>query len=188
MSSSSFYFAPLLTFELVSSSPDHFSATGSLLSTIAPPAAVLPMKDGALSFTSDAFPDTGRAPNQGFEVRCRSLSSSSFLPRGVSLITSFSSSLPSHFPFALFQGLTASPDGSKLWAVAQSGMVQDGGADQDNKYTRIFGWDLTTSAPTLVEEYVFLLPVTNGKSKALATSKFESSSSVSSRLENLTEI
>ncbi|KAL7411305.1 esterase-like activity of phytase-domain-containing protein [Mrakia frigida] len=114
----------------------HFSATGSLLSTIAPPAAVLPMKDGALSFTSDAFPDTGRAPNQGFE------------------------------------GLTASPDGSKLWAVAQSGMVQDGGADQDNKYTRIFGWDLTTSAPTLVEEYVFLLPVTNGKSKALATSDF----------------
>lgn len=51
-------------------------------------------------------------------------------------------------------------------------MVQDGGSAQDNKYTRIFGWDLTTSTPTLVEEYVFLLPVTNGKSKALATSEF----------------
>ncbi|KAL1943968.1 hypothetical protein VTO73DRAFT_3786 [Trametes versicolor] len=43
------------------------SAEGQLIETISPPEAILPFIDGALNFTSDADPDTGRAGNQGFE-------------------------------------------------------------------------------------------------------------------------
>lgn len=41
--------------------------TGIILSTIVPPSAITPMIGGKLNFTSQANPDTGRAPNQGFE-------------------------------------------------------------------------------------------------------------------------
>jgi hypothetical protein len=41
--------------------------TGIVLSTIAPPAAITPFIGGKLNFTSAVNPDTGRAPNQGFE-------------------------------------------------------------------------------------------------------------------------
>jgi len=41
--------------------------TGIVLSSIAPPPAILPYIGGKLNFTSEVNPDTGRAPNQGFE-------------------------------------------------------------------------------------------------------------------------
>lgn len=41
--------------------------TGTFLSTIAPPSAIVPMIGGKINFTSQVTPDTGRAPNQGFE-------------------------------------------------------------------------------------------------------------------------
>ncbi|KAF9038061.1 esterase-like activity of phytase-domain-containing protein [Panaeolus papilionaceus] len=44
-----------------------FDPSGNLLQTIQPPSAVLPRISGALNFTSDEDPDTGRAANQGFE-------------------------------------------------------------------------------------------------------------------------
>uniref|UniRef100_A0A8H7XLP0 Phytase-like domain-containing protein n=1 Tax=Psilocybe cubensis TaxID=181762 RepID=A0A8H7XLP0_PSICU len=44
-----------------------FNAAGQLLQTIQPPAAILPIIDGELNFTSEDDPDTGRAANQGFE-------------------------------------------------------------------------------------------------------------------------
>ncbi|KAF9002928.1 esterase-like activity of phytase-domain-containing protein [Cyathus striatus] len=45
-----------------------FSANGDLIQTIQPPSAVLPRTEsGALNFTSDTDPATGRAGNQGFE-------------------------------------------------------------------------------------------------------------------------
>ncbi|KAL1745518.1 esterase-like activity of phytase-domain-containing protein [Schizophyllum fasciatum] len=44
-----------------------FSADGALLHAIAPPAAVLPKKDGETDFTSVEDPDSGRAANQGLE-------------------------------------------------------------------------------------------------------------------------
>ncbi|OCH85048.1 hypothetical protein OBBRIDRAFT_343414 [Obba rivulosa] len=40
---------------------------GNLLETIQPPAAFLPLIDGALNFTGSMNPDTGRVANQGFE-------------------------------------------------------------------------------------------------------------------------
>ncbi|KAL0581259.1 hypothetical protein V5O48_000742 [Marasmius crinis-equi] len=46
----------------------HFTADGHLISTIQPPAAILPKdSDGNLNFTSEENPTTGRTPNQGFE-------------------------------------------------------------------------------------------------------------------------
>ncbi|KAH9481999.1 putative secreted protein [Psilocybe cubensis] len=45
-----------------------FSATGQLIQTIQPPDAFLPRDaSGALNFTSEVNPITGRSPNQGFE-------------------------------------------------------------------------------------------------------------------------
>ncbi|CAK5272723.1 unnamed protein product [Mycena citricolor] len=43
----------------------HFAANGSLIQTIQPPAAILPMINGTLNFTSETNPDTGRQGNQG---------------------------------------------------------------------------------------------------------------------------
>ncbi|OCH85049.1 hypothetical protein OBBRIDRAFT_740557 [Obba rivulosa] len=42
-------------------------ASGNLLETIQPPAAFLPLINGALNFTGSVNPDTGRVANQGFE-------------------------------------------------------------------------------------------------------------------------
>ena len=43
-----------------------FSSTGALIQAIAPPEAILPLtKKGALDFTSEDDPKTGRAANQG---------------------------------------------------------------------------------------------------------------------------
>ncbi|KAI0339337.1 hypothetical protein BDW22DRAFT_1409186 [Trametopsis cervina] len=44
-----------------------FSANGSLIQTIQPPDAIIPITDGDIDFTSEDDPDTGRAGNQGFE-------------------------------------------------------------------------------------------------------------------------
>lgn len=41
------------------------TAQGQLIETIQPPQAILPLINGALNFTSDTDPDTGRAGNQG---------------------------------------------------------------------------------------------------------------------------
>ncbi|KAF8326354.1 esterase-like activity of phytase-domain-containing protein [Cantharellus anzutake] len=44
-----------------------FRRDGTLLSTIQPPEALVPLIGGSLNFTSAINPDTGRTPNQGFE-------------------------------------------------------------------------------------------------------------------------
>ncbi|WVQ86108.1 hypothetical protein IAT38_008276 [Cryptococcus sp. DSM 104549] len=112
-----------------------YSAAGTLLETIVPPHAVLPYKNGALNFTSEADPGTGRVPNQGFE------------------------------------GLTVSADGNTLYALLQSGLVQDLDSNDEGRYTRLFVYDVS-STPTLRSSYVLKLPVTNGKGKALSQSDF----------------
>ena len=42
-----------------------FDPSGNLLQTIQPPAAVVPMINGKVNFTSESGPDTGRTGNQG---------------------------------------------------------------------------------------------------------------------------
>jgi hypothetical protein len=83
-----------------------------------------------------------------------------------------------------FEGLTTSSDGTMLYALLQSALVQDGGSDKSTeRYTRLLAYSLSSSgkskrkdkksaatAPTLVAEYVVPLP-TSGKGKAYASSE-----------------
>lgn len=42
-----------------------FTSSGDLIQTIQPPKAILPFQNGALNFTSEVDPTTGRVGNQG---------------------------------------------------------------------------------------------------------------------------
>ena len=113
-----------------------FSRDGKLQSVIQPPAAVLPRRNGELSFASNNPPDgkpaptpanpvTGRQNNQGME------------------------------------GLSLSPDGRTLFVLLQSAARQDGGTGGTGprRNTRLFAYDMTGSAgPVLTGEYVIQLP------------------------------
>ncbi|WVQ74191.1 hypothetical protein IAR50_003785 [Cryptococcus sp. DSM 104548] len=70
-----------------------------------------------------------------------------------------------------FEGLTASSDGNTLYALLQTGTVQDLDADDYGRYTRLYVYDVS-GTPTLTNAYVLTLPVTNGKGKPLAQSDF----------------
>ncbi|KAG8934162.1 hypothetical protein FRC00_012459 [Tulasnella sp. 408] len=57
--------------------------------------------------------------------------------------------------FTSFEGLTASPDGHKLYAMLQSSTMQDGGTDDTtSRYTRLFVYDVNRRVPKLIGEYV----------------------------------
>lgn len=88
----------------------HFDASGRMKAAIQPPAALLPMRNGTISFNSNtppiydpdlapqpANPNHGRSNNQGFE------------------------------------GLTVSPDGNTLWVMLQSATRQEGGAGSSSQ-------------------------------------------------------
>ncbi|KIO17674.1 hypothetical protein M407DRAFT_84740 [Tulasnella calospora MUT 4182] len=111
-----------------------FLSEGTLAYVIKPPTAVIPRLGGAINFSGEIDPDSGRASNQGFE------------------------------------GLTASPDGHKLYAMLQSATMQDGGTDdKTSRYARLFVYDVKL-IPKLIGEYVVPLPQTAKKKKTLAQS------------------
>ena len=112
-----------------------FSRDGKLLSAFAPPQAFLPMRKGALNFSSNnpgpgaptpdpRNPETGRQNNQGFE------------------------------------GTAITPDGKFAVQVLQSATRQDGGDDPSTRnFTRALMWDMADPAnPKLAHEYVVPLP------------------------------
>ncbi|KAG9048256.1 hypothetical protein FS837_000392 [Tulasnella sp. UAMH 9824] len=73
--------------------------------------------------------------------------------------------------FTSFEGLTASPDGHKLYAMLQSSTMQDGGTDDTtSRNTRLFVYDIKRHVPKLIGEYVVPLPQTAKKHKTLAQS------------------
>jgi hypothetical protein len=112
-----------------------FDPTGTRVASIQPPEAVIPKIGGKTNFTSVLDPDSGRAPNQGFE------------------------------------GFTASPDGSTIYALLQTATEQDGGNDKTtSRYTRLFAWDATTSGYPLIGEWVVPLPQ-SGKGKTYGQSE-----------------
>lgn len=55
------------------------------------------------------------------------------------------------------EGLSVSPDGTRLFAMLQSPTVQDGGQDNAARNTRILVYDLTQTDTPLVGEYVYQL-------------------------------
>jgi hypothetical protein len=116
-----------------------------MLQAIQPPAAILPMRNGSVSFSADSapeydpsikvtpsIPDSGRQNNQGFE------------------------------------GLTTSNDGKTLYALLQSAMTQEGGqasSDSGLNHARMLEYDVSVPTPVLKHEYVVELPTYTGLSK-----------------------
>ena len=126
----------------------HFNSNGIMIGAIRPPDAILPMRNGLVSFSADSpsrisgllhdvdppSPTQGRQNNQGFE------------------------------------GLTISPDGKDLYALVQSACVQEGGtSNPTRRYSRLVHYQLpngnhyshderATQTVNYVGEYVVPLP------------------------------
>ncbi|KAG8845516.1 hypothetical protein FRB96_002484 [Tulasnella sp. 330] len=60
-----------------------------------------------------------------------------------------------------FESMTASPKGTKLYAMLQAALIQDGGSNKDgDDYVRLFEWDVSSAKPSLTGEWVVPLPQT----------------------------
>lgn len=118
-----------------------FSRAGNLVQAIRPPDALIPIRNGSESFSSDnpprydptkapipANPTSGRVNNHGFE------------------------------------GLTSSPDGRYLYTLLQGAAIQEGGSKAaTERYVRFLQYDTLrpsgpTGTPSLIAEYVVALP------------------------------
>ena len=119
-----------------------FDASGKMINAISPPDAILPLRNGSVSFSANSpprydpnvivtpgDPTQGRQNNQGFE------------------------------------GLTVDPEGKTLYVLLQSADEQEGGAKSTTrKYTRFLEYDISScygpkaSAPKYVSEWVVPLP------------------------------
>ncbi|KAH6866262.1 outer membrane autotransporter [Thelonectria olida] len=136
-----------------------FDKKGKMQAAVAPPHALLPLRNDTVSFSSSnpplynpdqvpvpSDPTQGRQNNQGFE------------------------------------GMTASPDGKSLWVLLQSAALQDGGVKKSaRRYTRLLEYSIRkgksyghVSAPVYEAEYVVPLPTftdDNGKTAVAAQSE-----------------
>ncbi|KID93094.1 outer membrane autotransporter [Metarhizium guizhouense ARSEF 977] len=114
-----------------------FDRNGRMTAAVAPPNALLPLRNGTVSFSSNnppanhstkktipSNPTQGRQNNQGFE------------------------------------GMTASPDGQTLWVLLQSAAVQDGGSSSTTRrYTRLLQYSTKDKQAVVYQgEYVVPLP------------------------------
>lgn len=117
----------------------HFDTVGKMIGAIQPPPALLPLRNGSLSFSSGNPPyyefgqgpklnpvdgPSGRRNNRGLE------------------------------------GLTVSGDGKNLYALLQGATNQDGGLErQTERYARLLKYDITVaSKPRYAREFVVPLP------------------------------
>ncbi|KAH7130840.1 outer membrane autotransporter [Dactylonectria macrodidyma] len=136
-----------------------FNKKGKMTVAVAPPDAILSLRNGSVSFSSNnpplynpekepvpSDPTQGRQTNQGFE------------------------------------GMTASPDGKSLWVLLQSVALQDGGqAKKTRRYSRLLQYSIKgkgghgqTPTPVYKAEYVVPLPTftdTSGKKLVAAQSE-----------------
>ncbi|ORY17849.1 outer membrane autotransporter [Clohesyomyces aquaticus] len=132
-----------------------FDNSGKMIQAIRPVDALIPMRNGAESFSANSppifdasrkvtpgNPDTGRQNNQGFE------------------------------------GLTVSPDGKTLYVLLQSAARQEGGAAAlTRRHTRFLQYDISKKTAKYEAEYVVELPViSNGKIAAQSEVHFISDS------------
>ncbi|KAK0659200.1 esterase-like activity of phytase-domain-containing protein [Cercophora samala] len=98
-----------------------FSPAGKLLDVITPPDALLPLRNGTLSFSSDNPPifDSGRRPIPTNPSQGRSNNQG-------------------------FEGLTASPDGRQLWVMLQSaGRLEGGQNATTRRHARLLRYDVS---------------------------------------------
>ncbi|KAF5861596.1 hypothetical protein ETB97_012762 [Aspergillus alliaceus] len=113
-----------------------FNPEGKMTLAIRPPEAILPHRNGTVSFsaasapvydpkreTNPEDPQSGRNNNQGFEA------------------------------------LTVSPDGKTLYTMLQSALNQEGGPKKKNRQpARLLEYDIASGKPVYTHEYVVLLP------------------------------
>ena len=122
----------------------HFDEHGKMIGAIRPPDALIPRRNGSVSFSADSPPiydpnlepipadnPTGRNNNQGFE------------------------------------GLTVNPDGSKLYVLLQSAANQEGGLGDngENRNSRFLTYDITKDQPEYEAEHVVQLPLVDPSDK-----------------------
>lgn len=110
----------------------NFSPFGNLLRTIRPPPAFIPIRHGNESFSADSPPryDPSLEPTPADPTTGRANNQG-------------------------FEGLTVNPIGTRLYALTQSALIQDGGSKNSNsRYARFLEYDITSPTARLVGEYV----------------------------------
>lgn len=120
----------------------HFSAQGEFLEMLSPPEAYI-AKVGA------AFP----RPNNFLAVMNPTTDSGRFENRG-------------------FEGITASPDGTRLFTILQSPLVQDGASKSASRNTRVLVFDIVKESPSYnkpVAEYIYRLTLNGNAAGTRAT-------------------
>jgi hypothetical protein len=117
-----------------------FDSKGTLIQAIRPPNTFLPLRNGSVSFSADSPPiyDPKNDPVPANPTAGRQNNQG-------------------------FEGLSTSPDGTKLYVLLQSALRQDGGqgGSSNRFYTRFLIYD--SSSLKVLEEYVVKLPVDSSK-------------------------
>lgn len=130
--------------------------TGQLIKAIPPPQPFIPLRNGSVSFSADSPPRY----NQDEVINPENPSIGRANNQG-------------------FEGLTRSPDGKFLYALTQSSLIQDGGAESGKyrKWSRLVKLDLSAAkngVPPVVAQYVVPLPVyMNAKNKSAVAAQSE---------------
>ncbi|KXT06667.1 hypothetical protein AC578_8592 [Pseudocercospora eumusae] len=109
-----------------------FLHTGQMIRAIRPPPAFIPIRNGNESFSANSPPRYNPAlvPTPGNPASGRSNNQG-------------------------LEGLTVNPAGTRLYALTQSALVQDGGtSNPTSRYARLLSYDITGLTTRLVEEYV----------------------------------
>ncbi|KAK5937246.1 hypothetical protein PMZ80_010546 [Knufia obscura] len=128
----------------------HFTAEGRLITAIPPPEAFVPIRNDSVSFSAASppryDPDRETVPEDPDFGRANN--------QGL-------------------EALTRSPDGKYLYALTQSALSQDGGAEGDEfrRWSRLVRMDLDAAeggVPPVVAQYVVELPVYTDEDDELA--------------------
>jgi hypothetical protein len=120
-----------------------------MLSAIRPPAAFIPQRNNSESFSANSPPryDSSLAPTPGDGPSGRSNNQG-------------------------FEGLTMNPSGTRLYALLQSALNQDGNPKSATSFnTRLIAYDLTVSPPAAVAEYVVALNHVNASDSSSKTAR-----------------
>ncbi|THW41471.1 outer membrane autotransporter [Aureobasidium pullulans] len=114
-----------------------FSPSGKMLDAIRPPNATIPLRNDTESFNADSAP----VYNPNFAITPEDPSDGRANNQGL-------------------EGLTASPDGKRLYALMQSALNQEGGLKKKNRrYARLLQYSIASSPAVYEAEYVIPLPL-----------------------------
>ncbi|KAF2712392.1 hypothetical protein K504DRAFT_426626 [Pleomassaria siparia CBS 279.74] len=115
----------------------HFDKNGKMISAIRPPDAFIPIRNGSESFNSASPP----IYNQDF-------------------VTTPEDPVTGRGNNQGLEALTASPDGTSLYAMLQSSTMQEGGKKSSNRRnTRLLKYKLKNDTAELDAEYIVQLPI-----------------------------